>query len=115
MKKTLLIFALTLCINLYSQELSVKDSLWTKSGNIALLLNQTGYSDWVGGGTNNFSGTLKLDYEWEFENQGWTWLTTFDLAYGLAKFKNAPFARKIDDRILLQSIIGKEFSKNLSF
>ena len=71
MKKTLLIFALTLCINLYSQELSVKDSLWTKSGNIALLLNQTGYSDWVGGGTNNFSGTIKLDYEWEFENQGW--------------------------------------------
>ena len=29
--------------------------------------------------------------------------------------KNAPFARKIDDRILLQSIIGKEFTKNLSF
>ena len=106
MKKTLLIFALTLCINLYSQELSVKDSLWTKSGNIALLLNQTGYSDWVGGGTNNFSGTIKLDYEWEFENQGWNWLTNFE---------NAPFARKIDDRILLQSIVGKEFSKNLSF
>ena len=115
MKKALLIFALTLCVNLYSQELSVKDSLWTKSGNIALLLNQTGYSDWVGGGTNNFSGTIKLDYEWEFENKGWNWLTNFDLAYGLAKFKNAPFARKIDDRILLQSIVGKEFSKNLSF
>ena len=84
MKKALLIFALTLCINLHSQELSVKDSIWTKSGNIALLLNQTGYSDWVGGGTNNFSGTIKLDYEWEFEDKGWNWLTNFDLAYGLS-------------------------------
>ena len=33
----------------------------------------------------------------------------------LAKYKNAPFARKIDDRILIQSIVGKEFTKNLSF
>ena len=42
-------------------------------------------------------------------------MTNFESAYGLAKYKNAPFARKIDDRILLQSIIGKEFTKNLSF
>ena len=33
----------------------------------------------------------------------------------LAKYKNAPFARKIDDRILIQSIVGKEFTRNLSF
>ena len=79
------------------------------------MLNQTGFSDWVGGGTNNFSGTVKFDYEWEYEDKGWNWLTNFESAYGLAKYKNAPFARKIDDRILLQSIIGKEFTKNLSF
>jgi hypothetical protein len=34
---------------------------------------------------------------------------------GSALDKNAPFARKIDAFILLQSIIGKEFTKNLSF
>ena len=45
-------------INLYSQEIVEKDSLWTTRGNVAVLLNQTGFSDWVGGGTNNFSGTL---------------------------------------------------------
>jgi hypothetical protein len=92
-----------------------KDSLWTTRGNVAVLLNQTGFSDWVGGGTNNFSGTLKFDYEWEFKDKGWDWLTNVESAFGLAKYKNAPFARKIDDRILIQSIVGKEFTKNLSF
>ena len=102
-------------INLYSQEMVEKDSLWTTRGNVAVLLNQTGFSDWVGGGTNNFSGTLKFDYEWEFKDKGWDWLTNVESAFGLAKYKNAPFARKIDDRILIQSIVGKEFTKNLSF
>ena len=94
------VFILISSINLYSQEIVEKDSLWTTRGNVAVLLNQTGFSDWVGGGTNNFSGTLKFDYEWEFKDKGWDWLTNVESAFGLAKYKNAPFARKIDDRIL---------------
>lgn len=115
MKKNLFILFLVINVNLFSQESINKDSLWNTRGNVALLLNQTGFSNWVGGGTNNFSGTIKFDYEWEYRNIGWDWLTNLESAYGIAKFKNAPFARKIDDRILLQSIIGKEFTKNLSF
>ncbi len=115
MKSNLFIFFLVLSLNLYSQESKPKDSLWSTKGSFAVLLNQTGFSNWVGGGTNNFSGTIKFDYEWEYTNLGWNWLTNFESAYGLAKFKNAPFARKIDDRVLIQSIVGKEFSKNLSF
>ena len=115
MKQNFLFFFLLISLNTFSQKEVKKDTLWTTRGNVAILLNQTGFSDWVGGGTNNFSGTIKFDYEWEFEDQGWNWLTNFDSAYGLAKYKNAPFARKIDDRTLLQSIIGKEFTKNLSF
>ena len=115
MKQNFLFFFLLISLNTFSQEEVKKDTLWTTRGNFTVLLNQTGFSDWVGGGTNNFSGTIKFDYEWEFEDQGWNWLTNFESAYGLAKYKNAPFARKIDDRILLQSIIGKEFTKNLSF
>ena len=115
MKQFFLFFILLLSCNLFSQVEVNKDSLWTTRGDIALLLNQTGFSDWVGGGTNNFSGTLKFDYEWEFQDKGWDWLTNVESAYGLAKYKNAPFARKIDDRILIQSIVGKKFTKNLSF
>ena len=115
MKHYFLLFFLIFSINTFSQEESQKDSLWTTRGNVAILLNQTGFSDWVGGGTNNFSGTLKFDYEWEYRDKGWDWLTNVESAYGLAKYKNAPFARKIDDRILIQSIVGKEFTKNLSF
>ena len=109
------IIILITSVNIYSQEIVEKDSIWTKRGNIAVLLNQTGFSDWVGGGTNNFSATIKFDYEWEYSDKGWNWLSNVESAFGLAKYKNAPFARKIDDRILIQSIIGKEFTKNLSF
>ena len=109
------IIILITSVNIYSQEIVEIDSIWTKRGNIAVLLNQTGFSDWVGGGTNNFSATIKFDYEWEYSDQGWNWLSNVESAFGLAKYKNAPFARKIDDRILIQSIIGKEFTKNLSF
>ena len=115
MKQNFLLIFLIISLNTFSQEEAKKDTLWTTRGNVAILLNQTGFSDWVGGGTNNFSGTIKFDYEWEYEDKGWNWLTNLESAYGLAKYKNAPFARKIDDRILLQSIIGKEFTKNLSF
>ena len=110
-----LIIILITSVNIYSQEIVEKDSLWTKRGNVTVLLNQTGFSDWVGGGTNNFSGTIKFDYEWEYRNKGWDWLSNVESAFGLAKYKNAPFARKIDDRILIQSIVGKEFTRNLSF
>ena len=110
-----LIIILITSVNIYSQEIVEKDSLWTKRGNITVLLNQTGFSDWVGGGTNNFSGTIKFDYEWEYRDKGWNWLSNLESAFGLAKYKNAPFARKIDDRILIQSIVGKEFTRNLSF
>ena len=110
-----LIIILITYVNIYSQEIVENDSLWTKRGNVTVLLNQTGFSDWVGGGTNNFSGTIKFDYEWEYKNKGWDWLSNLESAFGLAKYKNAPFARKIDDRILIQSIVGKEFTRNLSF
>ena len=110
-----LIIILITSVNIYSQEIVEKDSLWTKRGNVTVLLNQTGFSDWVGGGTNNFSGTIKFDYEWEYRNKGWDWLSNVESAFGLAKYKNAPFARKIDDRIQIQSIVGKEFTRNLSF
>lgn len=115
MKQYFLLFFLLFSTYTFSQQESKKDSLWSTRGNVAILLNQTGFSDWVGGGTNNFSGTLKFDYEWEYRDKGWDWLTNVESAYGLAKYKNAPFARKIDDRILIQSIVGKEFTKNLSF
>ena len=115
MRSILLISAFIFSQTLFSQESETLDSLWTKRGKVGVLLNQVGFSDWVGGGTNNFSGTIKFDYELRYRYLGWDWLTNIESAYGMAKFKNAPFARKIDDRILIQSIVGNKFSKNLSF
>ena len=65
MKQNFLLIFLIISLNTFSQEEAKKDTLWKTRGNVAILLNQTGFSDWVGGGTNNFSGTIKFDYEWE--------------------------------------------------
>ena len=86
MKQKFLLIFLIIYLNSFSQDEAKKDTLWTTRGNVAILLNQTGFSDWVGGGTNNFSGTIKFDYEGEYEDQGWNWLTNFESAYGLAKY-----------------------------
>ncbi len=111
MKQNFLLIFLIISLNTFSQDEAKKDTLWTTRGNVAILLNQTGFSDWVGGGTNNFSGTIKFDYEWEYEDKGWNWLTNFESAYGLAKYKNAPFARKIDDRIYFNLLLVKNLPK----
>ena len=62
MRSLLLISLYILSQTMYSQESEQIDSLWTKRGKVGVLLNQTGFSDWVGGGTNNFSGTLKFQF-----------------------------------------------------
>jgi hypothetical protein len=58
MRSILLISAFIFSQTLFSQESETLDSLWTKRGKVGVLLNQVGFSDWVGGGTNNFSGTI---------------------------------------------------------
>ena len=84
MRLLLLIFVFIFSQTIYSQESEQIDSLWTKRGKAGVLLNQTGFSDWEGGGTNNFSGTLKFDYEWRYRYLGWDWLTNIESAFGLS-------------------------------
>ena len=116
-KLTFNIFFLFLILNVFSQENVVDSSNvknnWTKSGNFTFLGNQSSYSYWTAGGQTSISGTIKIDYDFNFENNGWNWDTKVITAYGLNSIGGSKYLKKTDDRFEINSLLGKKFTNNL--
>jgi len=116
-KLTFNIFFLFLILNVFSQEKVVDSSNvknnWTKSGNFTFLGNQSSYSYWTAGGQTSISGTIKIDYDFNFENNGWNWDTKVITAYGLNSIGGSKYLKKTDDRFEINSLLGKKFTNNL--
>lgn len=96
---------------------TVKDtvSYWKSKGNVSLLFNQSNFSNWTAGGENNLSGNFGLNYGLEYAKGDWTWDNKLMASYGLVKTKNASFEKKTDDRLELNSILGKKATGNWSY
>ena len=111
------IFFLFLILNVLSQEKAVDSTNvknnWTKSGNFTFLGNQSSYSYWTAGGQTSISGTIKIDYDFNFENNGWNWDTKVITAYGLNSIGGSKYLKKTDDRFEINSLLGKKFTNNL--
>ena len=116
-KLTFNIFFLFLILNVLSQEKSVDSTNvknnWTKSGKFTFLGNQSSYSYWTAGGQTSISGTIKIDYDFNFENNGWNWDTKVITAYGLNSIGGSKYLKKTDDRFEINSLLGKKFTNNL--
>ena len=116
-KLTFNIFFLFLILNVLSQEKSVDSTNvknnWTKSGKFTFLGNQSSYSYWTAGGQTSISGTIKIDYDFNFENNGWNWDTKVITAYGLNNIGGSKYLKKTDDRFEINSLLGKKFTNNL--
>ena len=113
-------FILLLLMNLtsLSQEIfidSTKVDGWQKSGKTSFLVNQTAFSNWVSGGENSIAGTLSVDYNLNYYNNGWSWDTKMNGSFGVNKNSDSKFFKKIDDRIEINSVIGKKFIEKFSF
>ena len=103
-------------INLYSQEEIKKDSLetnWNLSGKFTFLGNQSSYSYWTAGGQTSVSGTIKIDYDFNYDKDGWNWDTKLITAYGLNSIGGSKFLKKTDDKLEINSLLGKKFTNNL--
>ena len=103
-------------INLYSQEEIKKDSLetnWNLSGKFTFLGNQSSYSYWTAGGQTSVSGTIKIDYDFNYDKEGWNWDTKLISAYGLNSIGGSKFLKKTDDKFEINSLLGKKFTNNL--
>ena len=86
---------------------------WKTNGNAIFLINQSSFSNWTSGGQSSVSGTLKINYNLNYFDNGWAWDTKILSAFGLNKISGSDFLKKTDDRIEINSVVGKKFNNNL--
>lgn len=93
-----------------------KDTLpdgWRTEGNITLLFNQAAFNhEWTGGGTTNFAGNLKFSYDFNYKKDKLTWDNRFLLDYGISKNRGDKYSRKTNDRVELNSIVGRQVDES---
>ena len=102
----------------YSQEVkkdSIKVEGWQNSGKTTFLINQTAFSNWISGGENSVAATLSVDYNLNYYKNGWSWDTKMVGSFGVNKNSDSKFFKKIDDRIEVNSVMGKKFIDQFSF
>lgn len=86
-----------------------KDSAWTTAGNATLLFNQSAFNaDWLGGGTSNVAGNLSISYGFNYAKEDWAWDNKILIDYGITKIKGEAFAKKTNDRLEYNSLLGKK-------
>ncbi|PHS67462.1 MAG: hypothetical protein COB12_03285 [Flavobacterium sp.] len=115
MKKLLLVSFLLFSIFSFAQEAdttTVKEG-WSRSGKITLLINQSAFSNWQAGGDNNFAGNVNLNYDINYIKGDWTLDNKILASYGLTSTKDDG-VRKTDDRLELNSILGKKIKEHWS-
>lgn len=108
MKKLVAIAFLFGALTINAQEQKEeKKSNWKKGGNISFLFNQSAFSNWLAGGTNNVAGNLGLNYDFNYAKDNWTWDNKVIASYGLTKLKGQG-TQKTDDRLEFNSLLGKK-------
>ena len=85
--------------------------VWTTKGNASLLFNQSTFSNWLAGGENNISGNVGVNYDFNYKKADWAWDNKIIASYGIVKTRTSSFAKKTDDRLEINSILGKKFSE----
>jgi hypothetical protein len=83
---------------------------WTKKGAATFLANQAIFNNWLAGGQTSFSGNITLNYDINYKSDTWNWDNKFIAGYGLTKIKKQRM-QKTDDRMQLNSLLGKKFTE----
>lgn len=114
MKKTIFSLLFVLCmIQIQAQETTpavVSDTIspWTRKGNASILFNQSTFDNWLAGGENNISGNVGVNYDVNYNKGDWNWDNKIIASYGIVKTRTSSFAKKTDDRLELNSLLGKK-------
>lgn len=109
-KKILFWFLFTAGLSGVAQEKKEAKSAWKKTGAFSVLLNQSAFSNWVSGGENNMALNFGLNYNLNYRKDLWSWDNKIIASYGLSKVKGQT-AKKTDDRLEFNSLLGKQTSK----
>lgn len=111
MKKILLLALSVQLSSSYAQNADQIQSNWTKKGVITFLANQSSFNNWIAGGVDNISGTLGLNYDFNYLIEHWTWDNKLIANFGITKIKGQE-VQKSSDLLEFNSILGKK-AKNL--
>lgn len=88
---------------------------WQTKGNASLLFNQSTFDNWLAGGENNISGTIGVNYDFNYQKDDISWDNKVIASYGVVKTRTSSFAKKTDDRLELNSLLGKKIKQNSSW
>ncbi len=80
---------------------------WKKDGKVAIMFNQSSFSNWVAGGENSLAANAFINYDFNYRKGDWRWDNKIITAYGMTKTKTNG-TRKMDDRLESNSIVGKK-------
>ncbi|MAP53994.1 DUF3078 domain-containing protein [Altibacter sp.] len=116
MRKLTYLFLLCLPFSLYAQDAEEKEAPkdgWTKGGNISLLFSQAAFNEeWTGGGTSNYAANLNLTYDFNYRQGPLVWDNRIIADYGITKTREQEFTRKTNDRLELNSVLGKQIKES---
>jgi len=108
-----IIFLIILFVNFsFSQSNDIPEK-WKNSGSALFLVNQSSFSNWTSGGQSSISGTLKIDYNFNYADNGWSWDTKLISNFGLNKISGSEFLKKTDDKLEINSVLGKKFNNDV--
>jgi hypothetical protein len=114
MKKLLLLLMLIgISTASFSQDTEPEEETkegWTKTGQFTLLINQSAFSNWQTGGDNSFSGNISINYDIDYVKGVWLLDNKIIAGYGLSN-NDDDGIRKTDDRLELNSILGRKINK----
>lgn len=116
MKNLLFLLLVVFPFTLFAQETTEEEDPkegWTKTGKITLLLNQSAFSNWQGGGENSLAGNIGINYDFNYVKGVWLWDNKIIAGYGLTK-NDDDGVRKTDDRLEINSILGRHIKGNWS-
>jgi len=115
MKKiTALCFLLASISNFAQQNNLDSISNWTKKGTFTLLFNQASFSNWIAGGENAVSGTVSINYDFNYKKGDWAWDNKIITKYGISNISGTG-SRKTDDQFEFNSLVSKKASNNWSY
>ncbi len=116
MKKIIFTLAVTFTLgNAYSQDEAVEEIKdgWLKGGNIAITFNQSAFNhEWINGGIGNTAANLFVNYDANMVKGDLIWDTKLILDYGVNKNEDQDDFLKSNDRLELNSMVGKKAKGN---
>jgi hypothetical protein len=114
MKKLVLFVALLACSGAIlaqaeGEEAAVNEPIpaWKKGGVLGVNFSQTHLNNWQGGGQSSINGTVLFNAYINYKQGKWTWDNLFDAAYGVSRLGDLGQLQKTDDRIEINSKLGR--------